>query len=82
GITLEAASTIIFVNEGLVYGDNIQCKDRILATTPEKAKQKVKQHIITLVSEHSIEEYFHEQLKLKKSSSEMINNYIKYLKTT
>jgi superfamily II DNA or RNA helicase len=82
GITLEAASTIIFINEGLVYGDNIQCKDRILATTPEKAKQKVKQHIITLVSEHSIEEYFHEQLKLKKSSSEMVNNYIKYLKTT
>lgn len=79
GMTLEAASTIIFVNEGLIHGDNNQCRDRILATTPEKAKQKVKQHVITLVSMGSIEEYFHAQLKYKKTSSEIINSYVKML---
>ena len=77
GIKLEQGNTIIEVNPSLVYSDNIQLYDRIIPTSEEVAITKNKQQIIKLVCKDTIDEYISEQLALKKSSADIVNNFKK-----
>ena len=60
-----------------MYSDNIQLYDRIIPTSEEVAITKNKQQIIKLVCKDTIDEYISEQLALKKSSADIVNNFKK-----
>lgn len=75
GLKLEQAHTFIELDPSLTQADNQQVYDRFIPTTKEVAIKKEKQQIIKLIAKDSIDEYIFACLKLKKSSTEIINNY-------
>ena len=81
GMTLHGADAMIFVNNSLTYTDNEQAFDRLLPTTEEIASEKELQEIIILITDTKIENYLYKMMKLKKSKTDIINNYKKYLET-
>lgn len=75
GVTLEQGNTIIVVTPSFVYAENLQTYDRIVPTNKELALKKDKQQIIKLICKDTIDDYLETQLNLKKSSSDIVNNF-------
>lgn len=75
GMKLEQCNTMLILDPSLTYTNNEQLKDRMIPTTKEIALQKDKQQIIHILIKDTIDEYIDEQLKLKKSMTEIINNF-------
>jgi SNF2 family DNA or RNA helicase len=72
GLTLDRASTVIFLDRAYTPTDNIQAEDRIVPTT-ENSNQRCT--IIDVVCKDSIDQYINDLLKKKKNVIEVINNY-------
>lgn len=81
GMTLHGLDTMIFIDTSLTYTDNEQAFDRLLPTTKEIASEKELQEIIILNTDTHIENYLYKMFELKKSKTEIINNYKKFLET-
>ena len=79
GITLYGCDTMVFIDTSLTYTDNEQCMDRLLPTTEAIAKEKEPQEIILLRTDTPIENYLYDMMKRKKSKTDIINNYKKFL---
>lgn len=75
GMKLEQGNTIIIVDPSLTYTDNEQLEDRIVPTAPEIAEAKEKQQVLYLIMSNTVDEYIKEQLALKKTSTDIINNF-------
>lgn len=78
-MTLSRAETLIYLDKSMIYVENEQADDRILATTQEEAIKKNGQRIITLAVKKTITPYLLEQLEKKKEKAEIINDYIQHL---
>jgi SWI/SNF-related matrix-associated actin-dependent regulator 1 of chromatin subfamily A len=72
GLTLDAASTVIFLDRDYIPANNQQAEDRIVPTT-ENSNQRCT--IIDVVCKDSIDEKINDILKKKKSVIEVVNNY-------
>ena len=72
GLTLDRASTVIFLDRHYNPSDNEQAEDRIVATTKESNLNAL---VIDLVCEGTIDEKVLEVVKQKKSVTEVANNY-------
>jgi SNF2 family DNA or RNA helicase len=72
GLTLDKASTVIFLDRAYTVAENQQAEDRAVATT-ENSNQDCM--IIDVVCENSIDEHINEILSKKKSVIEVVNNY-------
>lgn len=72
GLTLDAASTVIFLDRAYTPSENAQAEDRIVPTT-ENSNQRCT--IIDVVCKDSIDEHINDILKKKKSVIEVVNNY-------
>ena len=82
GFTLDTADTIIFIDSSYIYTDNIQCMDRLVPVSIDRVHDKT-QKIILLLLENSIDEYVYDMVYVKKATStDIINNYKKYIKET
>ena len=79
GMTLYGADTMVFIDTSLTYTDNEQCMDRLLPTTEQIAAEKEDQEIILLRTDTPIENYLYKMLKLKKSKTDIINDYKRFL---
>jgi len=65
------------IDRSLTYTDNEQIFDRILPVTEQIAKDLEPQEIIILTTDSTIENYLHKMLQLKKSMTDIINDYNK-----
>lgn len=72
GLTLDAASTVIFLDRAYTPSENTQAEDRIVPTT-ENANQSCT--IIDVICKNSVDEKIHDILSKKQSVIEVINNY-------
>jgi SNF2 family DNA or RNA helicase len=72
GLTLDAASTVIFLDRAYEPVSNIQAEDRIIPTT-ETSNQSCT--VIDVVCKNSIDEKIHDILSKKQSVIEVVNNY-------
>jgi SNF2 family DNA or RNA helicase len=72
GLTLDKASTVIFLDRAYTPSENAQAEDRIVPTT-ESSNQDCM--IIDVVCEKSIDEHINDILSKKKSVIEVVNNY-------
>ena len=79
GMTLWGTDAMIFLDTSLTYTDNEQCWDRLLPTTQQIAEEKGDQEIILLRTDTPIENYLYQMLKLKKSKTDIINDYKRFL---
>lgn len=79
GMKLEQGNTIIVIDPALEYEINNQLYDRIIPTTPEVALEKDSQEVIRLMIDDTIDMYLKEMLETKASSSDIINNFKKYI---
>lgn len=77
-ITLDAASTTIFTDKYPPIGSIEQAEDRFVASTPAKKNKAHK--IIELMITDTFDEQLYSLLKQRKSETDIINNYNKYLK--
>lgn len=77
-ITLDAASTTIFTDKYPPIGSIEQAEDRFIASTKEKAHKAHK--IIELCMKDTFDEQMYKLLELRKSETDIINNYNLYLK--
>ena len=77
GLTLDAADTIIFTDKYPPYGDIAQAEDRFIATT--KAKAEKEHTIYELILKDTYDEQLYNLVNLRASSTDVINNYKKYL---
>jgi SNF2 family DNA or RNA helicase len=80
GMKLEQGEYLIEIDPSLTYEFNNQLEDRIIPTSEEISINKNQEKIIKLISKDSIDEYILEMLKKKKSSTEIINDFLKTLK--
>ena len=71
-MTLDAASTVIFLDRAYTPAENDQAEDRIVPTT-ENSNQSCT--IIDVVCKDSIDQHINDLLKKKKSVIEVVNNY-------
>jgi SNF2 family DNA or RNA helicase len=72
GLTLDKASTVIFLDRSYVYTDNVQAEDRIIPTTQASNQNST---IIDVVCKDSIDQKINELLSKKQSIIEVVNNY-------
>lgn len=72
-LTLDTASTIIFMDKYPPIGDIEQAEDRFVATTQEKASKPHK--IYELMIKDTYDEKLYELLKQRKSETDILNNY-------
>jgi SNF2 family DNA or RNA helicase len=72
GLTLDAASTVIFLDRAYTPTDNAQAEDRIVPTT-ENSNQRCT--IIDVVCKDSIDQKINDLLSKKQSIIEVVNNY-------
>jgi SNF2 family DNA or RNA helicase len=72
GLTLDAGSTIIFLDRHFSPSQNAQAEDRIVATTQASNQSSL---IIDLVCTESIDERIHQILTKKEDVTKAINNY-------
>lgn len=77
GITLDSADVLIFTDIFPPASDILQAKDRIVATVPERNKPK---EVIELMMADSYDEKLYELTEERIESTDIANNYIKYLK--
>ena len=76
-LTLDAASTTIFTDKYPPIGSIEQAEDRFIASTEAKAHKAHK--IVELMMEDTFDEHLYDLLKKRKSETDIINNYNKYL---
>ena len=76
-LTLDAAETTIFADKFPPIGSIEQAEDRFIASTEEKAHKAHK--IIELMIADTFDEQIYELLKKRKSETDIINNYNKYI---
>lgn len=76
-ITLDAASTTIFTDKYPPIGSIEQAEDRFIASTKDKAHKAHK--IIELCMKGTFDEQLYKLLELRKSETDIINNYNYYL---
>lgn len=72
GLTLDAASTVIFLDRAYTPAENAQAEDRIVPTTQNSNQNCT---IIDVVCKDSIDQHINDILKSKKSVIEVVNNY-------
>lgn len=72
GLTLDKASTVIFLDRNYVPANNIQAEDRIVPTTEESNMDCL---VIDLVCANSIDDKINKMISKKKNIIEVINNY-------
>jgi SNF2 family DNA or RNA helicase len=72
GLTLDAASTVIFLDRAYTPTDNAQAEDRIVPTT-ENSNQRCT--IIDVICKDSIDQKINDLLSKKQSIIEVVNNY-------
>jgi SNF2 family DNA or RNA helicase len=72
GLTLDKASTVIFLDRAYTPSENAQAEDRIVPTTKNSNQDCM---IIDVVCEKSIDEHINDILSKKKSVIEVVNNY-------
>lgn len=77
-ITLDAASTTIFTDKYPPIGSIEQAEDRFIASTQAKAHKAHK--IVELCMKNTFDEQLYKLLELRKSETDIINNYNYYLK--
>lgn len=77
-LTLDSAETTIFTDKYPPIGDILQAEDRFIASTPEKAHKAHK--IIELMIEGTFDERIYELLEKRKETTDIINDYKKYLR--
>ena len=77
-LTLDQADITIFTDKYPPYGDIAQAEDRFVATTKNKAD---KEHTIyELILKDTYDEQLYNLVNIRASSTDVINNYKKYLK--
>lgn len=76
-LTLDAAETTIFTDKFPPIGSIEQAEDRFIASTEEKAHKAHK--IIELMIADSFDEQIYKLLEKRKSETDIINNYKKYI---
>lgn len=76
-LTLDAASTTIFTDKYPPIGSIEQAEDRFIASTESKAHKAHK--IIELMMQDTFDEHLYDLLKQRKSETDIINNYNKYI---
>ena len=77
-LTLDAAETTIFTDKFPPIGSIEQAEDRFIASTEDKAHKAHK--IIELMIADTFDEQIYKLLEKRKSETDIINNYTKYLK--
>ena len=77
-LTLDAAETTIFTDKYPPIGSIEQAEDRFIASTEEKAHKAHK--IIELMIADTFDEQIYNLLERRKSETDIINNYAKYIK--
>lgn len=77
-LTLDAAETTIFTDKFPPIGSIEQAEDRFIASTEEKAHKAHK--IIELMITDTFDEQIYKLLEKRKSETDIINNYNKYIK--
>lgn len=76
-LTLDTAEAIIFTDKYPPVSDIQQAEDRFIATTEDKAS---KAHtIIELILKNTFDEHLYDLVDKRKSETDVINNYKKYL---
>lgn len=78
GLTLDNAETTIFTDRFPPVGALAQAEDRFVATTKNKADKN--HDIYFLVSRGTYEEVIEEGIKHNQTETDLINNYINYIK--
>jgi SNF2 family DNA or RNA helicase len=76
-LTLDAAETTIFTDKYPPIGSIEQAEDRFIASTKDKAHKAHK--IIELCMKDTFDEQLYKLLELRKSETDIINNYNYYL---
>lgn len=76
-LTLDAAETTIFTDKFPPIGSIEQAEDRFIASTEEKAHKAHK--IIELMIADTFDEQIYKLLEKRKSETDIINNYNKYI---
>jgi SNF2 family DNA or RNA helicase len=76
-LTLDAAETTIFTDKYPPIGSIEQAEDRFIASTQDKAHKAHK--IIELMIADTFDEQLYKLLEQRKSETDIINNYNKYL---
>lgn len=76
-LTLDAASTTIFTDKYPPIGSIEQAEDRFIASTKDKAHKSHK--IIELMIKDTFDEQLYKLLEQRKSETDVINNYKKYI---
>ena len=76
-LTLDAAETTIFTDKYPPIGSIEQAEDRFIASTEDKAHKAHK--IIELMLADTFDEQLYELLEKRKSETDIINNYKKYM---
>ena len=77
-LTLDAAETTIFTDKYPPIGSIEQAEDRFIASTEDKAHKAHK--IIELMIADTFDEQIYKLLEKRKSETDIINNYNKYIK--
>ena len=77
-LTLDAAETTIFTDKYPPIGSIEQAEDRFIASTEDKAHKAHK--IIELMIKGTFDEQIYKLLEKRKSETDIINNYNKYIK--
>ena len=77
-LTLDRAETTIFTDKYPPIGSIEQAEDRFIASTKDKAHKAHK--IIELCMKNTFDEQLYKLLELRKSETDIINNYKAYLK--
>ena len=77
-LTLDAAETTIFADKYPPIGGIEQAEDRFIASTKEKAHKAHK--IIELMIADTFDEHIYQLLERRKSETDIINNYNKFIK--
>lgn len=77
-LTLDRAETTIFTDKYPPIGSIEQAEDRFIASTKDKAHKAHK--IIELCMKNTFDEQLYKLLELRKSETDIINNYRAYLK--
>ena len=76
-LTLDRAETTIFTDKYPPIGSIEQAEDRFIASTKDKAHKAHK--IIELCMKNTFDEELYKLLELRKSETDIINNYKAYL---
>lgn len=77
GLTLDRAEVTIFTDTYPPVADILQARDRMTATTEDKADKPAK--VIELIMKDSFEEEIHELVQNNMTEVDLVNNFNKYI---